>query len=248
MNDTKQWALSQPDGEFFAPQRGNDRSSPRLRQALGYVGFFLPGLVYVFAAWRSVGGFPGWKPLDSLSEYYYSGSVAILTGALGAIAAFLFTYQGYTNPYRRWDVLTGKVAGVAALGVALFPTESLSPFEEPPWWVGWIGKVHLASACLLFACLIVFSVFLFPISDAPSEGQRADRRVQNPVYRLCGAGMAGLLIWAGVALQRRSPIFFQESLALMLFGISWLTKGRAAYTLRKTAGAIAKTTRAFFRR
>jgi len=55
---------------------------------LGYLALLLPGLLYLVAGWRSRDGVPGWKPLDSVSEYYYSGAVAILTGVLWAVGLF----------------------------------------------------------------------------------------------------------------------------------------------------------------
>ena len=103
MEQTKeQGEGKQPDGPLFAPQRADDLSSHLLRQALGYLGVFLPLLVYGVAGLRSTEGSPGWAPLDSISEYYYSGSVAVFTGVLWAIGAFLFTYRGYDNPSRHW--------------------------------------------------------------------------------------------------------------------------------------------------
>ena len=225
----------QPDGPFFAPQRADDLSSHLLRQAMGYSGLLLPVLVYGVAGVRSMGGVPGWKPLDSVSEYYYSGSVAIFIGILWAVAAFLFTYRGYDNPSRRWDVLTGKVASVAALGVALFPTEALAPFTPPPWWMNWMKVVHYSSATLLFSCLAVYSLFLFPITETPGKPPDPGKAKRNLIYRACGWGMVCMLIWVAVAGLLKGPIFVPESLALVLFGVSWLTKGRALWTLREAA-------------
>jgi len=225
----------QPDGPLFAPQRADDLSSHLLRQAMGYSGLLLPVLVYCVAGVRSTGGVPGWKPLDSVSEYYYSGSVAVFVGILWAVAAFLFTYRGYDNPSRLWDVLTGKVASVAALGVALFPTEALGPFIQPPWWMTWMKVVHYSSATLLFSCLTVYSLCLFPSTGAPGSPPDPGKAKRNLVYRLCGWGMVCMLIWVAVAGILKGPIFVPESLALVLFGVSWLTKGRALWTLREAA-------------
>jgi len=223
----------QPDGPFFAPQRADDLSSHLLRQAMGYSGLLLPVLVYGVAGVRSTNGIPGWRPLDSVSEYYYSGSVAIFTGILWAVAAFLFTYRGYDNPSRRWDVRTGKVASLAALGVALFPTAALDPFTRPSWWAEWMKVVHYGSATLLFSCLTVYSLFLFPITGTPGNLPDPGKAKRNLIYRVCGWGMVCMLIWVVVAGLLKGPIFVPESLALMLFGVSWLTKGRAGWTVRE---------------
>jgi len=230
----------QPDGPFFAPQPADDLSSHLLRQALGYLGFFLPLLVYVVARWRPVGGGPGWAPLDSISEYYYSGAVAVLTGTLWAMAAFLFTYRGFDNPSRRWDLIIGKVASIAALSISLFPTTALDPFVAPLWWRGWMESVHLASAALLFSCFVVYSLFLFPKSSRPMQKRDSQKRTRNAVYYFCGVGIVLALLWVVIARLMSGHIFFPESLALMLFGISWLTKGRALWTLRQLAHRLAR--------
>ena len=234
MEQTKeQGEGKQPDGPLFAPQRADDLSSHLLRQALGYLGVFLPLLVYGVAGLRSTEGFPGWAPLDSISEYYYSGSVAVFTGVLWAIGAFLFTYRGYDNPSRHWDLLTGKLASLAALGVALFPTAALPPLTAPPWWSGWMKAVHYASAGVLFSCFVVYSLFLFPLTNEPPDSMSSDKRRRNRVYRACGVGILGSLIWVIAAGLCGAPIFVPESLALVLFGISWLTKGRWLWTLHE---------------
>jgi hypothetical protein len=230
----------QPDGPFFAPQPADDLSSHLLRQALGYLGFFLPLLVYVVARWRPVGGSPTRAPLDSISEYYYSGAVAVLTGTLWAMAAFLFTYRGFDNPSRRWDLIIGKVASIAALSISLFPTTALDPFVAPLWWKGWMEGVHLASAAALFGCFVVYSLFLFPKSSRPRESRDGNKQTRNAVYYVCGGGIALALLWIIFARLMSGHIFFPESVALMLFGISWLTKGRALWTLRHLAHRLAR--------
>src|SRR5215470_7672753 len=105
----------------FAPHEADDESSHALRQAIGYLGLLLPLLVWFLAGWRSVNGFPGRRPLDSISEYYHSGAVAVLTGALTVLAIFLWTYRGFDNRAGRYDRALGKVASLAALGVSLIP-------------------------------------------------------------------------------------------------------------------------------
>jgi len=230
----------QPDGPLFAPQPADDLSSHLLRQALGCLGFFLPVLVYLVARWRPVGGPPGLSPLDSISEYYYSGAVAVLVGALWAMAAFLFTYRGFGDRPPQWDRIIGKVASIAALNVSLFPTTALDPFMAPPWWSGWMESVHLASAALLFLCFVVYSVFLFPKSSRPRESQDREKRRRNAIYYLCGVGIVRALLWIVIARVLGGHIFVPESLALMLFGISWLTKGRAIWTVEQLAHRIAR--------
>ena len=224
--------------QFFAPRRSDDLSSHALRQAIGYVGLLLPVLLWLVARWRSTDGFPGWRTLDSISAYYHSGSVAIFTGALAALAVFLFTYKGYQNEARRLDEWTGKVACLAALGVSLFPTGAIAPLGAPGWWKEWMRPVHYGSAALLFGCFIFYSLFLFPRTARNESPTPEDKKRRNLVYRGCGIGMAICIAWAGFAGARGAPIFWPETLTLSLFGVSWLTKGRAEWTLRQVARTI----------
>src|SRR5262249_5164000 len=161
----------------LAPQSGDDVSSHALRQAIGYVGLFLPIALWILAAWRSVKGYPGWSTLDSISEYYHSGAVSLLTGALAILAIFLWTYRGFRNRKGRLDRILGKVACVAALGVSFFPTTAFNPFTGPPWWADWMRIAHYVSAAALFLSFIGYSLFLFPESSSP-PGERPSDKVR----------------------------------------------------------------------
>ena len=216
---------------YLAPQPGDDASSHALRQAIGYIGLFLPISLWILAGWRSVKGYPGWRTLDSISEYYHSGAVALLTGALAVLAIFLCTYQGFRNRQGLLDRILGKVAAVAALGVSFFPTTAFDPFTRLAWWACWMRTVHYASAATLFLSFIVYSLFLFPQTTA-THGMTSDKRRRNGLYLTCGVGMIVCVVWAWFAGRQDRPIFWPESIALCLFGASWLAKGRAFWTLK----------------
>ncbi len=216
---------------WFVPPNEDDLSSHSQRQAIGYVGFFLPVLLWLVSGWRSTHGSPGWKPLDSISEYYYSGAVAIFAGALAALAVFLFTYQGYRNDRQRLDQLAGKIASLAALGVAFFPTAAIAPFAEPSWWAEWMNKVHYLLAATLFLSFIVYSLFLFPRTDPKKGLPTPSKKRRNLIYRTCGLGMVACMVWAVIAGSIGVRIFWPESLALWAFAFSWLVKGKADWTL-----------------
>jgi hypothetical protein len=217
---------------YFAPLEDDDLSTHGHRQALGLIGILLPWLLLAVAASRSIQGEP-W-PLDSVSEYYHSGSVAVLTGVLAAFAIFLFTYRGYDNGRGKIDRLLGALAGLAALAVSVFPTTALPPFAPPVWWREWMRTAHYVSAAALFLCFIVYSLFLFP-STREGRVPSGEKRRRNRVYYLCGAGMVVCVAWAGSAGYRDQPIFWQETAALELFGISWLAKGKLDYTVGRLA-------------
>jgi len=87
-----------------------------LRRAVGWIAILLPfGLragVIVFGT-----AMPG-----SVSGYYYSPMRNVLVAALCVLGVFLIAYNGYD----RLDSAITNVAGVAAIGVAFFPTSNPS--------------------------------------------------------------------------------------------------------------------------
>jgi hypothetical protein len=58
--------------------------------------------------------------------------------------------------------------------------------------------------------------------------------VRNWIYISCGVAMLACLVWAGIAVLRGAPIFWQETGALEFFAISWLVKGRVDKTAAAT--------------
>jgi len=165
-----------------------------------------------------------WKPLDSISAYYYSSGAVAFSGVLAALAVYLLTYRGYRNQHGAQDRLTGWTAGVAAIVVATFPTP---PDSRLGWYAGWIGVVHYAAATVLFTCFAVFSLFLFTRS-APGVSSRG-KQGRNLVYRICGFAIVICLLW--IAIFHAHPIFLPETLALVFFAASWLIKGRVDHTV-----------------
>jgi len=228
---------------LFVPTNRDDRSTHSQRQAIGYLGLLLPIALWVVSGWRSTEGVPGWSTLDSISEYYHSGATAVLTGVLAALAVFLFTYRGYENAGQRWDLLAGKVACFAALGVSFFPTSAITPFGAPFWWTEWMRTVHYLSAAVLFGSLIFYSLFLFRRTDPGKGAPAPDKKRRNVVYVVCGLGMAICMVWALLAGRRGGPIFWPETVTLELFAISWLVKGRAQHTLWQLGKRAAATLR-----
>ncbi len=73
---------------------------------------------------------------DSISSYYYTDMRDVLVGSLWAIGVFLFSYRGYDTlegPQLRrlfgtsTDFLASSLAGICAVGVAIFPTRPALP-------------------------------------------------------------------------------------------------------------------------
>jgi len=217
---------------YTAPQPEDDASSHRLRLAIGVIGVTLPLLLWLVARWRSVQGEPGWRFLDSISAYFYSGAGPLFVGALAVLALFLWTYKGFLNDKGRLDRRVAKVASVAAFLVSFFPTEPIPRASGPGWWACWMNPVHFTAAAVLFTCFAVFSIWLFPTRGA-NPGNDPGKTRRNTIYFGCGAGIAMSLVWALIGHLHGLPIVGQETAALKFFGVSWLVKGRADFTVKE---------------
>jgi hypothetical protein len=216
---------------FFAVSEEDDKSSNAHRQLIGYSGLILPVLLWLIAGWRPIEELQHWKPLSSVSAYYYTGSVSVFTGILVALGLFLFSYKGYGNQYQRSDRIAAIIAGIAAILVAFFPTGAPLDLKSFSWWTPLIGKIHICSAAVLFGSFIFFSLFLFTKSDPnQKEAIKRSKRIRNWIYIFCGAAMLVCMLWILVATINHTPIFWPEALALEFFAVSWLVKGRADIT------------------
>ena len=193
---------------LFDAKKGDDKSSYAHRILIGVLGLLLPWILLVLDRMRPTLALTPWHIGDSVSDYYYTGGVAAFVGILIALAVFFFTYRGYGNKSRRWDIITAWIAGISAV-------------------CAHTGVIHHLAATLLFLCFIWFSLVLFRIpaeSTAPADPKREGREI---VYVFCGVGMSFCLAWAVLARAANQSLFVPEALALELFAFSWLVKGRA---------------------
>jgi len=206
--------------------RPDDLSGDAHRRLIGWIGLLLPALLVAIAIERD--GLERWRSLESISAYYYTGAVAAFVGMLVALALFLFTYRGFDNPYQKADRAVAITAGIAALGVAFFPTEA--PAGVPPlaWWTRSTGVVHHGFAAVLFAMFAVFALWLFRIRP---DGKTETTGWRNKIYLACGAVIVACIAWAGFNGATGRQIFVQESIALVAFAFSWLVKGYAVEML-----------------
>lgn len=221
-----------------------DRSTHGFRQLMGWLGMALPLLCVGWATLFPTviagdGGDVLLTRLDSVSAYYYTSGVWAFVGILVAMGLFLFTYKGYDDKAGRWDYWISTLTGVAAIGVAVFPTHPVHEALQPSWWRPWMATVHLTSALTLFLLFVIFCWVLFPGKDwrlprGTLPPLSAFQRVlKYPVYHGCGLLILACLVWAGVQLMRGGTIFWQEWFALWLFGAAWLRKGQVQWTLRE---------------
>jgi hypothetical protein len=189
-----------------------------LRKAVGWIGILLP-FVLVFG---HIIFFGGKRPLTNMSVYYHTGMRDLFVGAVCAIALFLFFYRGYD----RWDDISANLAGFFALGVAFFPTVKEGPYD-------WMAYVHFYSAACFLVILALISIFLFTRADVhPTEMKRK----RNLVYQACGIIMLTALAAIEVFFlffdgtnSDTSFVLIAETVTLVAFGISWLTKGGTLY-------------------
>jgi hypothetical protein len=196
-----------------------------LRKLIGWLGLLMPLAV-------RGGGllFEGIRTTDSLSAYYYTSmrdvfvSTTVLSGALLAC---------YRTPHLR-DNVVATIAGIAAMGLALFPMDPTYAAEllarypdlgkENHYSNHGILGYHLMFA-ITFAALSFYMVyFRFGATTPPHSAQRGRRK---RAYKICGAVM--LLSYAAIAVlaltTRGASFFWPETCAVGAFAIAWLVNG-----------------------
>jgi hypothetical protein len=213
---------------------GRDLSVRAHRQLIGILGLLLPIVLYVLAGLRPTEGLPSWNILGSVSAYYYTGAVGVFIGVLFALSLFLFSYRGYVDD--RIDRIIGKIAGVAALWVPLFPTKPPLAALRPTWWTPMMEKLHAGSAIILFGSFILFALWLFRQSRIPRFRDRpVEKQARDMVCLLCGVAMILAVLWAAIASITGYSIFWPETVAIEAFAISWLAKGEVHLSIARAA-------------
>lgn len=211
-------------GNNLESQRSLVISYLTLRKIIGLLGMVFPFLLSLGAMIFFETGIQ-----NSISSYYHTGMRDVFVGTLCVIGFFLLSYRGYD----RVDDGAGTLACAFAVGAALFPT---APDNSAAAGTELIGYIHLVFAALFFLTLIYFSLFLFTKTD-PSRQPTRQKLQRNTVYRVCGYAMSIcmllIVIYAllpdkvALILEGWNPDFWLETIAVIAFGISWLTKGEA---------------------
>jgi hypothetical protein len=184
-----------------------------LRILIGATGILLPLLLIT-------GNFIAYNNFNiefSVSDYYDNSTAGdILVGVLFVLGFFLMAYKGYD----RTDSRAANLGCIFALGVALCPTTSANHT---------IHILHFVFAVLLFSVFIFFSIHLFRKTGPGRRTKQKDKR--NKVYLVCGiimilciACIAIGMIWLGSISSAYHLVFWFESIALIAFGFSWVTK------------------------
>jgi hypothetical protein len=189
-----------------------------LRNAIGWIGILLPFVL--------MGGmfliFNGKVIQKTISQYYHTGMRDVFVGSICAIALFLFFYKGYN----KWENRSATLAGFFAIGIAWFPTTQAGPLDPA-------GIVHLICASVFFLILAGFSIFFFTMGASHPTRQKLKR---NLIYIVCGVVMivclVAIVIFFNFFLDDNPGsnfVFWAETIALIAFGVSWITKGGTLY-------------------
>lgn len=186
----------------------------RLRWLIGWAGMLLSIIVLVLSI---VNGYP--FP-DSISEtYFLEPCIAPFMIILGSAGVLLLSYMGY----ELIDDIICSLAGLFGLGICLFPCYSwrdadqvIGTFQLPALTS---NAIHLTCAIIFFVLLAFNSLFLFTKS---SGEMTKNKKKRNIIFRVCGIGM--IATFALLLFPIPHKIWVVETISLIFFGISWLTK------------------------
>ncbi len=188
-----------------------------LRKAVGWIGILLPFVLMLGLAVF----FPKEQTPPSISHYYHTPMRDLFVGALCAVALFMFFYCGYT----KLDKWVGNIVGIFAIGVAFFPTCKINGTLDLQ------STVHYICATMFFLTLACFSFFIFTRTENKKKMSK-QKKIRNIIYRACGIIMFVCMIGIvshNPANKSSTLVFWFETIALVAFGVSWLTKGGTLY-------------------
>ncbi len=198
-----------------------------LRQMIGWIGLLMPLMVRLGAIL-----FEGIHSTNSISAYYYTGMRDVFVSTLVLTGALLACYRTPSG----WDNLVAVVAGIAAIGIGLFPMNPVYADEvlrsHPDMTTaqcyvnrGILGY-HFIFVAIFFA--LTFHLVYFRFSAFTPQDPTRQKVLRNRIYRICGIAMLTGFVAIGVLayLHRGASIFWPETLAVIAFATAWLVKGR----------------------
>lgn len=186
-----------------------------LRLLVGIIAFSLPFVVSAISN----------SELGSISGSYYTNARDVFVGLLFIVGAFLWAYNGHKTQHKISQKTLSKIAAVAAVGLAIFPT---SDGDVPATLT---SALHYGSAAVLFLILTRFCFVFFQV-DIKGQGGKKGRR--SKVYFLCGWIMLCCIL---VIAAKQIPmikewvgdfalVFWAEAIALCAFGAAWIVAGK----------------------
>lgn len=209
-------------------------SQGALRITVGLLGFLLPVTLVLYTM---VYGNCEPDVLASISDYFHAKGRSLFVGILSAVSLTFFVFKGYNVI----DEVFGKIACISCIGIIAFPTKICQPTlcHITSSTDALKSTLHFTSAGIFFGCLVVFSLFLFPLSYKGIEQQHRTKRMKwrNFIYKFSGIIIivAMFLIFTFSKLVSKeihddyiqyNPVFWLETVMLFAFAISWLTKSQ----------------------
>lgn len=189
----------------------------KLRKTLGWLGMLLPWIVLLLSVVYGFG-----IPQSISATYYTPTCITPFMIILGSSGILLITYKGYDKQ----DDIVCTIAGILGICICLFPCfsnmEKVGTFNLPADASGWL---HNISAIAFFGLLAYNSLCLF----TKTVGEMTpNKKKRNVIFKVCGIGMIAsfLVVIPLELLNIDSAIWIMEALALMFFGVSWLTKSQ----------------------
>ncbi|WP_230968829.1 hypothetical protein [Nitrogeniibacter aestuarii] len=150
--------------------------------------------------------------------------------------------QCWRSIWRFCITLLGVIAGLSAIGIAIFPmdptfgrivTESIPALKNGEclrdgtcYFPHGILGLHLYFVATFFT--VVFVLMWFRFSAFTPTNPTPQKRIRNKVYRICAIVMAasGVAMWWFSKIKLAQGMFWSESLAVMAFAGAWLVKGQ----------------------
>jgi hypothetical protein len=193
----------------------------------GWAGLLMPVTVrvgaYIFENIHSTG---------SISAYYYTGMRDVFVSTLVLVGALLACYR--TQVWH--DNFVAIVAGLAAIGIGLFPMDPTYATEIILRHPGIIGDQCYLNRGILGYHFIFVTIFFslsfylvyFRFSAFTPENPTKQKLARNKIYKVCGMTLliSFLVIGYIAATNKGGSIFWPESIAVAAFAIAWLVKGR----------------------
>ena len=197
-----------------------------LRQMIGWIGLLMPFVVRIGAI-----GFQHLATQGSISAYYYTSMRDVFVSTLVLVGALMTC-----NRAPKWfDNVLSVAAGIAAIGVGLFPIDPAFAKEiadrcpclaDHRCVIHGILGYHYMFVIIFFALITAMVTWRFPAFTPPNAER--EMRLRNAVYRVCGVVMLLSFVAIGIVQLRHNDasFFWPESIAVFAFGIAWLVKGQ----------------------
>ncbi len=200
-----------------------------LRVTIAILAFLLPVILILASLISSL-----FDLQSSISAFYHTPMRNVFVGILISAGISLYLYKGYSQR----ENISLNLAGILAIGVAIFPTRIPEKIQElaPPWLP---AEPFIAPMIHGFCAIAFFIAIAFVCIRC---GEETLDLIQDPVvkknyvwtYRTLGLLMILLPITAAVILfispAKTYLVFTVETITVWVFAAYWMTK---SYELKK---------------